>query len=429
LTPDQEEGQRSKPVAPPTIGQPFNPWHKACGFYPPDIVGRNTELKLTDGQKRLYERGVRWAGKKGVFWHDFPTIADALGESVRTAKRDIATLEDKRLIAHRRRRRRSNVYQFLWHEIFASAVLSTAHPQEAAKAPLDAQSTTDLKVPVAAHQESGLEVPIVVKDGGLKVPSVAFSTGKHPDSKTLTSHEFLPSAESLPEMPDLDSASVVFIEKGPSSSSSTPTPGETLISEQQPEASSSDDDSLSKSTPAQAEPDSEDRQTLPAKSTSVESAEPAAGPDPLMERQPLPKAFLLRVAERLREASGFDQYPDLACARTIAERFRGKGKVVLADWLWSAAERDLGAKTKAQGPFRYGLFMRDAEASAVIGKFPLSERAQSEIRLREAAEARARAKLAQQQAERKPSHRARVARRPKSLPCFSGRMEPPFPRS
>jgi hypothetical protein len=72
---------------------------------------------------------------------------------------------------------------------------------------------------------------------------------------------------------------------------------------------------------------------------------------------------------------------------------------VLADWLWSAAERDLGAKTKAQGPFRYGLFMRDAEASAVIGKFPLSERAQSEIRLREAAEARARAKLAQQQAE------------------------------
>ncbi len=31
------------------IGEPFNPWHKVCGFYPPDVVGRRRDL--TDGQK------------------------------------------------------------------------------------------------------------------------------------------------------------------------------------------------------------------------------------------------------------------------------------------------------------------------------------------------------------------------------------------
>jgi hypothetical protein len=171
-----------------------------------------------------------------------------------------------------------------------------------------------------------------------------------------------------------------------------------LISGQQSAASSSNDDEvLSKSTTGQTEPDSLDCQPLRAKRVSLETVEQAAEADPLMGREPLPSAFLLSVAERLREASGFDGAPDLSCARTIAKCFRGKGKLVLADWLWSATERHLGAKTKAQGPFRYGLFMRDAEASVAAGMFPLSEHVQSELRLREAAEARDRTKLAQQQ--------------------------------
>jgi len=37
----------------PKISEPFNPWHKACGFYPPDVVARQHDL--TDGQKRLYD--------------------------------------------------------------------------------------------------------------------------------------------------------------------------------------------------------------------------------------------------------------------------------------------------------------------------------------------------------------------------------------
>src|SRR5215813_4817307 len=64
---------RTRPVVRPALGQPFDPQHETCGFYPPDIVGRQTDL--TDGQKRLYERGVRWAGRNGMFWYSFETMA------------------------------------------------------------------------------------------------------------------------------------------------------------------------------------------------------------------------------------------------------------------------------------------------------------------------------------------------------------------
>jgi hypothetical protein len=132
--------RRSKPTA----GEPFNPWRKECGFYPPEIVGANTDLKLTDGQKRLYERAVRWAGKKGNFWYAFVTIAQALGKSVRQTKHDMSILEQKGLIRHTRRQRTSNLYEFIWHVIFE--VQSTAH------------QNSDFDVQAAAPQVATLEV-------------------------------------------------------------------------------------------------------------------------------------------------------------------------------------------------------------------------------------------------------------------------------
>jgi hypothetical protein len=137
------------------IGEAFNPWRKVCGFYPPDVVARQRDL--TDGQKRLYERGVRWAGKNGTFWRSFRTIAEELGKSVRQVKDDMAKLEEKRLIEHTRRRRQSNVYRFLWHRIF--------------------------EVHYAAHQDGNLEVrdsPLEVQDrvknGPLKVQPTALES-------------------------------------------------------------------------------------------------------------------------------------------------------------------------------------------------------------------------------------------------------------
>jgi hypothetical protein len=138
-----------------SIGEPFNPCHKVCGFYPPDVVGRQRDL--TDGQKRLYERSVRWAGKNGNFWRSFPNIAQELGKSVRQVKDDMATLEEKRLIEHTRRRRQSNVYHFLWHRIFQER--SPAH------------QGVSLKV-----QDSTLEVQDSVNNGPLKVQPTALES-------------------------------------------------------------------------------------------------------------------------------------------------------------------------------------------------------------------------------------------------------------
>lgn len=125
------------------IGKPFNPWHEVCGFYPPDIVGRQRDL--TDGQKRLYERGVRWAGKNGSFWYGFDRIAEELGKSVRQVKDDMRVLEKRGLVSHKRRRRQSNRYVFLWHSILE--VQSTAHQEglEVQNPVLEVQDSVSLK--------------------------------------------------------------------------------------------------------------------------------------------------------------------------------------------------------------------------------------------------------------------------------------------
>ena len=97
MTPNRKEQPCSREVPRQRVGQAFNPWYKACGFYPPDFVGRQRDL--TDGQKRLYERAVRWSGRNGSFWRSYETIAAALGKSVRQVKSDMATLENKGFVA------------------------------------------------------------------------------------------------------------------------------------------------------------------------------------------------------------------------------------------------------------------------------------------------------------------------------------------
>ena len=108
------------------VGEPFNPSRKACGFYPPDVVARvrtwrcgEHERAITDGHKRLYERAVRWAGQRGSFWYSFAEMGQQLGKSERQVRSDMRTLEQFQLIRHKRRgRMQSNVYEFLWHQIF-----------------------------------------------------------------------------------------------------------------------------------------------------------------------------------------------------------------------------------------------------------------------------------------------------------------------
>jgi hypothetical protein len=138
------------------VGQPFNPWHKICGLYPPDVVGRQRDL--TEGQKRLYERAVRWAGQNGVFWRGFDSMAEALGKSLRQVKDDMAVLEARNLIRHTRRRRDSNVYTFLWHAMFEvrPTALQQDHP-EVQDSTLEVQDEVILEVQPTALESSPLE--------------------------------------------------------------------------------------------------------------------------------------------------------------------------------------------------------------------------------------------------------------------------------
>lgn len=103
-----------------SAGAEFNPWRGACGFYSPDIVGRQPHL--TDSQKRLYERLVRFAGRNGYCFPQFATLAAELGKSVSQIKRNIVALEQAGFIRHAHRAgRRSNTYMFLWHPCFDGA--------------------------------------------------------------------------------------------------------------------------------------------------------------------------------------------------------------------------------------------------------------------------------------------------------------------
>lgn len=116
------------------VGEPFNPWRGACGFYPSDTVGRQTKLSdregivrvVTDGQKRVYERLTRFAGRDGHCYPALRTLSEVLGKSDRQIKRDVAALESFGLIGHRfRDGRRSNTYVFLWHSIFEGTPTSS----------------------------------------------------------------------------------------------------------------------------------------------------------------------------------------------------------------------------------------------------------------------------------------------------------------
>jgi len=114
------------------IGEPFNPRYEACGFHPEEIVSRRHDL--TDGQKWLYERLVRWARsidgvraneRAGEVWRSHENIAAELGKSERQVRRDLKRLESLGLLKPRiRDGRKSNTYVFLFHVWFERTMTS-----------------------------------------------------------------------------------------------------------------------------------------------------------------------------------------------------------------------------------------------------------------------------------------------------------------
>lgn len=124
------------------VGDDFNPYREACGFFPADVVGR--QRWLGDGPKRVYAQLVFRAGADGRCFPSHRFLADELGKSERQVRYDLGALESAGLVAHRRNgRRMSNNYVFLWHDIFNG----------------DRQDTADHKTgdrqQVAAHRKTG----------------------------------------------------------------------------------------------------------------------------------------------------------------------------------------------------------------------------------------------------------------------------------
>ena len=85
-------------------------------------------------------------------------MAEALGKSVRQVKADMPALEKFGLIRHTRRRRNSNVYEFLWHPMFE--MQSTALQQDdlvVQGSCLEVQDDANLEVQSTARESSPLE--------------------------------------------------------------------------------------------------------------------------------------------------------------------------------------------------------------------------------------------------------------------------------
>ena len=117
-------------------GEPFNPFHEACGFFPQDVVGELRKLpdqdgrfhRISHGQKRLYARLVRFAGRDGQCYPSQERLASDLGVTARQIRSDLTRLAlfglietESRDPQHNRDRfRRNNTYYFLWHPAFAN---------------------------------------------------------------------------------------------------------------------------------------------------------------------------------------------------------------------------------------------------------------------------------------------------------------------
>ena len=127
-----------------TIGEPFNPWRDACGFYAPDELTRlgalviiATHRKLSHGHKLLYVLLVRRWGRRGPCFPGQAALARTLGVSERTVRMWIEDLEAFGLILRRSRGRakggcgQTDEYIFLWHPIFDRRIRSLSTGKKA----------------------------------------------------------------------------------------------------------------------------------------------------------------------------------------------------------------------------------------------------------------------------------------------------------
>lgn len=298
------------PNKPLVVGDLFDPHRQSCGFSPADVVARQHDL--TDGQKRLYDRGVRWAGVNGRFWYGHEKIAQELGKSSRQVKRDMEALVQHGLILRTRKGKRlTNDYRFLYHQMFQSEV-----------------------TPASPHP---------------------------PGEVTDLSSEVTPAS-----LGEVTSASPESCKKNSIRESSSGNASASAA----PEAEEDRDDD----SPSLNENQNQDAGLVDALGSSfhLEDGDPLLGEGPFPRWFLLAAAEKVHASRCYTGLGGPNlelcPAPDLQFVGKILEPWRGKGTVAFIDWVCNTAERGLGRKTKATGRLSYGLFLRDSIAHAATWK-------------------------------------------------------------
>lgn len=141
-------------------GGRFNPYRLFNGVNIPEAVCRIPTSKLSHGAKMAYGRLLRYAGKNGYAFPRRETIADEIGVSWRSIDDYIKELTKFGLIERDRRgKKRSNIYFFIWHDIFDQKQSEFKVEEPYQKNPSELQDTVshsggELQDTVTPYEES-----------------------------------------------------------------------------------------------------------------------------------------------------------------------------------------------------------------------------------------------------------------------------------
>lgn len=149
----------------PAPGDVFNPYRMFTGCFIPNAVCLCRDLSAR--AKLVFGRLCQYAGEKGQAYPTYRALAWEVGVERRQAMRAIQELEDFGLIRAVKQYRkdggsRSNVYVFLWHEIFesdpapapASTVGELVTREGAISGTLPGSRRSDKRVPDKAPKEN-----------------------------------------------------------------------------------------------------------------------------------------------------------------------------------------------------------------------------------------------------------------------------------
>ena len=112
----------------PATGELYNPWRLFVGFIIPNAISRCTELSSTG--KLVFGKLCQYAGENGKAYPSYKTLGCEVGVKERQAMRAVQELVKFGLIRLVKQNRpdggsTSNVYEFLWHDIFISGTLTS----------------------------------------------------------------------------------------------------------------------------------------------------------------------------------------------------------------------------------------------------------------------------------------------------------------